>query len=246
MTSFFDAVNGAVDVLSDSAAKTVEVMCQMGIYKNHISKNQVKTSNLSAMISSQVSSFYRGTRTTADIYMQFPSVFGTSCSRLSAVNPAAPSTSAQLSVYSVRKAVTLLRAVDARPFADGFFVGYAHPNALHTLRRDPIWANWNVYQNSKETMYVGEVGRVEKVRFVDSTLAFRYTNNVHSVCGVFIFGQQAFGFSSLDGMVKIIIARGADKADIWNQFTTVAYKVYGAAVCINPSAGRLLWVHEKL
>jgi N4-gp56 family major capsid protein len=250
MTSFFDAVNGATDVLTDSARKTVELMCQMGIYKASIAKNSVKTSNLSSFMSSTASGFCAVTgdasHTPADIQFQFPAVFGTSCGRLSAVNKSAPSTSAQLSLYSVRKAATVLRGVDANPFADGYFVGYAHPNALHSLRKDPAWANWNAYQNSKETMYKGEVGRVEKVRFIDSTMAFRYAVTAHSVCGVFIFGQGAFGFTSLDGMVKMMIARGPDKADAWDQFTPVTYKVYGVAVALNPSAGRILWVHEKL
>jgi N4-gp56 family major capsid protein len=249
MTSFFDAVNGATDVLTDSARKTVEAMCQMGIYKASISKNSVKTSNLSSFMSSTASGFCSttaATHTPADIQFQFPATFGTSCGRLSAVNKSAPSTSAQLSVYSVRKTATILRSLDASPFADGYFVGYAHPNALHSLRKDPTWANWNIYGSSKETMYKGEVGRVEKVRFIDSTMAFRYAVTAHSVCGVFIFGQGAFGFTSLDGMVKMMIARGPDKADAWDQFTPVTYKVYGVAVALNPSAGRILWVHEKL
>src|SRR5690348_7611219 len=33
MTYIFDAVNGAMERLADSAAETVERMCQMGIYK---------------------------------------------------------------------------------------------------------------------------------------------------------------------------------------------------------------------
>ena len=77
-------------------------------------------------------------------------------------------------------------------------------------------------------------------------MAFRYAVAAHSICGVFIFGQQAYGFTSLDGMVKMMISRGPDKADTFDQFTPVTYKVYGAAVALNPSAGRILWVAEKL
>lgn len=247
MTSFFDAVNGATDVLTDSARKTVEKMCQMGIYKNSILKNSRTTTNLSSFMSSVASAFcaVNGTKS-GDIQFQFPAVFGASVGRLSAIGAVAPSTSAQLSVYSIRKAVTDLRSVDAQPFSDGYFVGYGHSNALHSLRRDPTWTQWNIYENSKETMYRGETGRVENVRFVNSTLAFRYAVAAHSIGGVFIFGQGAFGFTSLDGMVKMMISRGPDKADVWDQWTPVSYKIYGAAVCLNPSAGRILWVAEKL
>jgi N4-gp56 family major capsid protein len=95
--------------------------------------------------------------------------------------------------------------------------------------------------------YKGEVGSaVNAVRFVASTMAPRYAVAAHSVNGVFIFGQQAFGFTSLDGNVKMIIAKGPDKSDPFDQFASVTYKIYGAAVALNPSAGRILWVHEKL
>lgn len=247
MTSFFDAVNGAMDVLTDSARKTVEKMCQMGIYKNSILKNARSTTNLSSYMSSVASAFcaINGTHT-GDLQFQFPAVFGASVGRLSAINATAPSTSAQLSVFSTRKAVTRLRSRDAQPMADGYFVAYGTPQSLHGLRRDPTWAVWNTAQNSKETMYRGEAGRVENVRFISSTMAFRYAVAAHSINGVFIFGQGAFGFTSLDGMVKMMIARGPDKADTWDQFTPVTYKVYGAAVALNPSAGCILWVAEKL
>lgn len=246
-TSFFDAVNGAMDVLTDSGAKTVERICQMGIYKNDIAANQSTTGLLSAYMTAQASSFCAVTGTSGNsLQFQFPAIFAASVGFLSAINAAAPSISAQLSVNSVRKTATVLRGKDSRPFADGYYVGYAHPNALHSLRKDPTWAIWNQYGNSKETMYVGEVGRVEKVRFIDSTLAPRYASAAHSMSMVFIFGQQAFGLTSLDGMVKMMIARGADKTDPWDQLTPVTYKLWAAAVCLNPSAGRLLVVAEKL
>jgi N4-gp56 family major capsid protein len=248
MTSFFDAVNGAMDVLTDSARKTVERMCQMGIFKNSISANASTTGLLSAYMTSIASSFcaVSGTNNNSNLQFQFPVIIPTSSSFLSNYNATAPTTSSQLSVYSVRKAVTTLRSKDAQPFADGFYVGYAHPNALHSLRKDPTWSNWNWYQNSQETMYKGEVGKVERVRFIDSTLAPRYAVTAHSIDLVFIFGQGAFGFTSLDGMVKMLIARGPDKADTYDQFTPVTYKVYGAAVCLYPSAGRIFGVGELI
>ena len=250
MTSFFDAVNGATDVLSDSARKTVERMCQMGIYKNNITRNQSITGFLSAYMTANASAFcaVTGTCSTSDTQFQFPVIIPTTSLFLSNYAATAPTTSSQLSVFSVRKAVTVLRGKDAQPFADGYYVGYAHPNALHALRKDPTWVQWNAYQNSQETMYKGEVGKVEKVRFIDSTLAGRYATAAatHSICAVFIFGQGAFGFTSLDGMVKMMIARGPDKGDPFDQFTDVTFKVYGAAVALNPSAGRILMVAEKL
>jgi N4-gp56 family major capsid protein len=153
MTTIFDAVNGATEKLTDSASETVERMCQMGIFKADINKNQATTTNLSSYISSVASAWSPTTGThNGDIQFQFPVTFGASVGRLSAINAANPSVSAGLSIYSIRKTVTKLRANNARPMADGYFVGYAHPNALATLMRDATWKDWNQYQNSKDTI----------------------------------------------------------------------------------------------
>lgn len=245
-TAIFDAVNGALDVLSDSAAKTVERICQTGIYKSVYAANLSTTGILSALMSSVASAMcaVTGTNNNSNRLFQFPAVFGTSTGRLSAVSKTAPSISAQVGVNLLRKGVQRLRAQNARPMADGNYVGYTHPNALHGVRRDPTWINFNQYQNSKETFYRGEVGIIEGIRFVTSTEAPRYGVAAHSVNMVFVFGQQAFGLTTLNGTVEMLIARGADKTDPFNQFTDVTYKVYAAAACLNPSAGRILFGHE--
>lgn len=248
MTTIFDAVNGATERLTDSAAETVERMCQMGIFKADINLNQL-TSVLSSYMSSLASAFcaVTGTNNNSNKLFQFPVVFGASVGRLSAINATAPTISAQLSVFSIRKTVTKLRGLNARPMADGYFVGYAHPNALHSVMKDNTWKDWNQYQNSKETMYKGEVGAaVNAVRFIQSAMCPRYAAAAHSINLTFIFGQQAFGFTSLDGMVKMIVARGPDKNDVFDQFITVTYKVYGVALALNPSAGRILATAEKV
>lgn len=246
MTAIFDAVNGSMDVLSDSAAKTVERICQTGIYKSNYASNLSTTGILSALMSSNASAMcaVTGTNNNSNRLFQFPAVFGTSTTRLSAVSKTAPTISAQVGVNLLRKITQKLRAQNARPFADGNFVGYTHPNALHGLRRDPTWVLFNQYQNSKETFYRGETGMIEGIRFVTSTEAPRYAVTAHSVNMVFVFGQQAYGLTTLNGMVEMIIGRGPDKSDPFNQFTTVTYKVYGAAACLNPSAGRIGFGHE--
>lgn len=249
MTAIFDAVNGAMDVLSDSAAKTVERICQTGIYKTIYANNLSTTLILSTLMSSLASGMSLVTtpaNNNSNSLFQFPAVFAPSTGRLSASLKTAPSLSSQVSVNALRRVLQKLRVQNARPMADGLFVGYTHPNALHALRRDPTWINWNQYQNAKETMYRGETGQVEGIRFVTSTEAPRYAVTAHSVNMVFVFGQQAYGLTTLNGQVEMLIARGPDKNDPFNQFTDVAYKVYGAAACLNPSAGRILFAHELI
>lgn len=245
-TAIFDAVNGSMDVLSDSAAKTVERICQTGIYKSAYANNLSTTGILSALMSSVASAMcgVTGNNNNSNSLFQFPAIFGTSAARLSAVNKAAPSISAQCGVNLLRKLTTRLRNQNARPMADNNFVGYTHPAALHGLRRDPTWINFNQYQNSKETFYRGEVGMIEGIRFITSTEAPAYRVAAHSVNMVFVFGQQAFGLTTLNGTVEMIIGRGPDKSDPFNQFTTVTYKIYAAGACLNPSAGRIGFAHE--
>lgn len=249
MTAIFDAVNGSMDVLSDSAAKTVERICQTGIYKSSYVNNLSTTAILSTLMSSLASGMSLVTtpaNNNSNALFQFPAVFATSCGRLSAVNKASPNLSAQVSVNALRRVLQRLRLQNSRPMADGLFVSYSHPNALHALRRDPTWINWNQYQLAKETMYRGETGQVEGIRFVTSTEAPRYAVTAHSVNMLFIFGQQAYGLTTLNGQVEMLIARGPDKSDVFNQFTTVTYKIYAAAACLNPSAGRILFAHELI
>lgn len=245
-TAIFDAVNGSMDVLSDSAAKTVERICQTGIYKATYANNISTTGILSALMSSLASAMcaVTGTNNNSNSLFQFPAVFGGSAGRLSAYSKTAPTVSAQVSVNLLRKGIQKLRLQNARPMADGNFIAYTHPNALHGLRRDPTWLNFNQYQNSKETFYRGEVGLIEGFRFVTSTEAPRYAVAAHSVNMVFVFGQQAYGLTTLNGTVEMLIARGPDKGDVFNQFTTVTYKIYAAAACLNPSAGRILFGQE--
>jgi N4-gp56 family major capsid protein len=238
---------GSQEVLRNSAKETLEFVCQMGIYKGDIKKNQVSTTNLSSYMSSVASAFcaINGTHN-GDIQFQFPAVFGTSAARLSAVSKTAPSTSAMLSVYSIRKAVRKLRFNNAQPFADGDFVGYAHTNALHTLMKDQTWTQWNVYTNSKETMYRGEVGKTVGVRWVRSNLAPRYAVAAHSVNMVFIFGRQAFGVTEVLGGLQMYVVQGPDSNNPFNTYSQLTYKISAAAAALNPSAGVILFVHELL
>jgi N4-gp56 family major capsid protein len=244
-TYSLNAREGAMQTLTQSAKETLERVCQMGIYKNSISKNAAATTNLSSYISSLVSGFCATTGThNGDIQFQFPAVFGTSCARLSAVGKTAPSTSAQLSVFSIRKAVRKLRAQNAKPMSDGFYVGYAHPYALHTLSRDQTWINWNQYQNSKETMYKGEVGKTVGVRWISSTLSPVYRVAAHSVNMSFIFGQQAFGVTEVLGGLQMYTVEGPDSNNPYNTYAMITYKISAAAAALNPSAGVILFTHD--
>ena len=132
--------------------------------------------------------------------------------------------------------------------ADGFYVGIAHPKALTTLGRDTVWKDWNQYLHTKETMYKGERGMVEMVRFVASTNVPRYAVAAHSVNMTPIVGQNCYAVTDLEGDIKMMVKNpGPSSTDNpFDQFSTVAYKLRAVAAILNPSAGRTLFTHELI
>jgi N4-gp56 family major capsid protein len=240
---------GAMQMLEQSAKETLEYICHRGIFKSSYFASNSKTTLLSAFMSSLASAFSAntGTNNNSAAQFQFPAIFATSAARLSAVSKTAPTMSAQLSMYGIRKAVNRLERMNARPRSDGYYIAYCHPNAIHSLRKDKNWEQWNQYTaQGQENMYKGEAGRIYRVRFITSSIAPRYAVTAHSVVPVAIFGDQAFGVTQALGGLEMFVASGADKSDPFNQVTKLTYKVTGNAACLNPSAGVILWVHELL
>jgi len=247
--SVLDMIKGAKTALGESAKITVERVCQTAIFKStYYTQNQSKTVILSSMMSGVASSMcaITGTNSNSNKQFQFPAVFGTSCGRLSAVSSTAPSVSSRMSLKAIGKAVLKLEQNDAKPFAHGLWIGYAHPNAIYVLKRDPSWKDWNQYQQTKETMYKNYEGTTNGVRWLKSTLCPRYAVAAHSVNISFIFGQEAYGITEAMGGIETFIVRGADKSDPYNTTTPLTYKYTGAAACLNPSCGVLLFTEELL
>jgi N4-gp56 family major capsid protein len=247
-----DAREGALKQLKESAKETFEYVCQTGIFKTvYFTQNNSKTLLLSSVMSSLASSFCANTGTSSrtNRQFQFPAVFSTSCARLSAVNATAPSQSAQLSLYGVRKALNRLERLNAQRLADGYFVGYTHPNAVHSLRRDKNWENWHQYTGEGQSaQYRGEIGRMTTwgVRFITSSICPRYAVAAHSVLPVFIFGNEAFGVTEALGGLEMFMTSGVDSGNPYATFQYITYKITAAAAALNPSAGVILWCHESL
>lgn len=76
----------------------------------------------------------------------------------------------RLTVLEVQRAVRTLKRMNAPAFDDGNYVAIVHPDAVFDLSRDPEWVEWHKYA-SPEEHYKGELGRINKVRFVESTEA---------------------------------------------------------------------------
>lgn len=242
----FNQMEKARELLETSAAYTLEYVAHTGIFKAAYFGSQSKTVILSALMSSLASAMCAntGTNNSSNKLFQFPAVFAGSAARLSANSASAPSQSAQLSIHAVRKAVLKLNQKDAQPFDDGYFVAYAHPNALHSLKKDQAFAEWQKYTNP-EAMFKDEEGKVLRVRFVSSNLCPRYAVTAHSVNLTFIMSKQAFGITEAMGGVDYILVDTPDSNNPFNQYSTLTYKLMAAAACLNPSAGVILFSQEK-
>jgi N4-gp56 family major capsid protein len=248
LVTAYSSMELAQDSIKEAMMENIEFVLHMGIFKAAYYGSQSKTAILSVFCSSLASAFCAntGTNTNSNKQFQFPAVFATSATRLSMVSGTAPSVSAGLAVYGIRKATRRLTKMNALPMADGLWVGYTHPNSIHDLKRDPVWKDWNQYQNSKETMYKGEAGNIDNVRFVQSTLAPQYRVAARSVNLVFIFGKEAFGLTELAGAIDQYVIGGPDSGNLVNTKGWVSYKYTAAAATLNPSAGVILVCHERV
>ncbi len=257
ITAITDVIRDSVDILATSAALTVDNAMQLAIFKNVLTQTgtlaDTKTKSLSAWMSSVASAFSANTSTAsfnaiADRQFGLPVIIPGSANRLSAYSKTATTASGRASVYTIRKCRNKLSSLDALPFADGYYVGIAHPNFLDVLGRDVTWMTWNQYQNSKATMYKGERGSVEQVRFVQSTNCPRFAVTAHSVNLTPIFGQQCYAATELDGGVKMMVKNPGPttQSNPFDQYSTIAFKVNVVAALINASAGRTLLTQELL
>ena len=82
---------------------------------------------------------------------------------------ATPANNKYLTVDEVRKAVRALKVQNAQKI-NGYYVGIIHPDAAYDLMSDPKWVNVKTYSDP-EGIYEGEIGRIEGVRFVETSEA---------------------------------------------------------------------------
>lgn len=139
-----------------------------------------------------------------------------------------------LTIDAVRKAVRTLKGQNAETI-NGNFVGIIHPDVSYDLMSDPKWVNVKTYSDP-EGIYAGEIGRIEGVRFVESTEAKIFEkagSGSRDVYSTLIIGENAYGTTEISGgglehIVKQLGSAGA--ADPLNQRGTAGWKATKAAV----------------
>lgn len=80
-----------------------------------------------------------------------------------------PANNTYLTIDDVRKAVRALKVQNTQKI-NGDYVGIIHPDAAYDLMSDPKWVNVKTYSDP-EGIYEGEIGKIEGVRFVETTEA---------------------------------------------------------------------------
>ena len=161
--------------------------------------------------------------------------------------------STQTIIDHVRRAVTHLKKLNARPFDDGLYRAVVDPVISDHLREDADFATWMQFKHP-ERMEMGELGVIEKVKFFESSVAIKepvlasawstgYVSAGGSVYGTLIFGRGAYGVTKLGGKdykVNVIPTTQIEKSDPLGQRAYVSYKMAVAAKVIDPSCGVIL------
>lgn len=74
-----------------------------------------------------------------------------------------------LSVDDIRNAVRALKVMNAQKI-NGYFAGIIHPDTAYDLMSDKKWVDVKTYSDP-DGIYEGEIGKIEGVRFVETTEA---------------------------------------------------------------------------
>ena len=161
-----------------------------------------------------------------------------------------------IAVSDIRNMVGELRSLNARTVDGQNYVGIIHPRVAQDLMADTTWQNFHIY-TTPEFVYRGEIGRVQGVRFVETTLApvTRGCSNALAVSeatagqegvsalayGTVIFGKGFYGATELDGGVNTYTVTGPTKDDPLSQVDTFGWKANFTAAILDVSAGLTLW-----
>lgn len=145
-----------------------------------------------------------------------------------------------LTVDAVRRAVRFLKVMNA-PRINGYYAGIIHPDCSYDLMSDPKWVNVKTYSDP-EGIYEGEIGRIEGVRFVETSEAKVWEKagkdasgsnesspkaSSRDVYSTLILGADAYGVTEITGggLQHIVKQLGsAGTADPLNQRATAGWK----------------------
>lgn len=179
---------------------------------------------------------------------------GTVVTYVGQVSRGAITTSDLITATEVRKAIRTLKNAKARrvtsmidastgistePVAAAY-IGLCHPDTTYDLQDETGWTPVEKYASSMPTME-NEVGKINEVRFIESTNCKVFTGDGDSGIDVYatlIMGRDAYGITRISGeaMKNIIKPLGsAGSADPLDQRATSGWKATFVAKILNDS-----------
>ena len=260
MTAISSVVTEAIQVLSEQSALTLDRYIRKIAFGGAMNIDPIGSS-----LSAQVASRYTGSTSAISALHNkvcgftmklVGSLSGKGGAALSAAGNLTPSAwESKITLHDIRKAVGTLRGRNVKPLDGTYYLGIAHPQAIEQILDDTStggWIDWQKY-TTPESMYKGEVGRAEGVRFVSTTEAFDYpaasSATDLSATIISIIGKGALGivdFQSVQDVQhsknesSIIVKRASqyNTDDPLNQVAaTVGWKFTVAAAVLNTSCG---------
>lgn len=146
-----------------------------------------------------------------------------------------------LSVAELRKAVRTLKLNKARKYQDRIapWIGKVGPNTSYDLTSDSTFLSADIYSNSAEKLYNGELGKILGVRLIESPNQYESVNAGTSNADIFsnfIHGADAFGCIDLEGdkpQLYIIPDTKIDSGNPAGRFSTVSWAASYVAKTLN-------------
>lgn len=74
-----------------------------------------------------------------------------------------------LRVSTIKDAVEILATNNTPKFMGSYYICFVHPHQSRVLRDDPAWIEASKY-GSPENLFTGEIGKIDDVRFIETTL----------------------------------------------------------------------------
>lgn len=146
-----------------------------------------------------------------------------------------------LSVATIKDAVEILSTSNTPKFDGSHYVAFVHPHQSRDLRDDPAWVNASKY-GSPEQLFTGEIGRIDDVRFIETTLMPNgvapegdEAHNPELVGGAegdlpvyqaVVFGENTYGYA----VALPIELRDSGVTDFGREHALAWYGIFGADV----------------
>lgn len=155
------------------------------------------------------------------------------------------SSTALVTITTLKKAVRKLLRQDAKPLADGFYVATIHPDVLYDIMTDTTVGGWttaNLYtEGNADKLYKGEVGRLHQIRFLQTTnpdmvKGTSLASGSGSVYVTNVFGTDAFGVTELQSLKTYVKGfESGGTGDPTEKVATAGWKTLFGAATLNTS-----------